>query len=325
MLHNENMSKGYSRHTRTVSIMGTSVDIQALREGFREGRNVMQAYNARAGLDANTSEAIEIAYDLQAGQYIRNHACEPDYYNAYTDEQAALLEAHFPECESLLDAGCGELTNTALLFGKLKTVPRLFGFDLSWSRVHLGLNHYRSIVDADCVRRTEVFVGDMSEIPLPDNSIDVVMTSHALEPNHGREAELLGELLRVARRGLLLFEPSYELGDDAQRENMARHGYVRNLPDHCMALGADVAEHRFTSVNYNPINRTAVTVVRKPAPANINAPDFVDPVSHTPLHLDGADNVYYSPERGVVYPTLRGIPILRDSAAVLATGFCVSA
>tara|TARA_R110002110_G_scaffold284987_2_gene499326 strand:- start:82131 stop:83048 length:918 start_codon:yes stop_codon:yes gene_type:complete len=301
--------------------MRSAIDIQLLRDDYREGRNVIHAYNSRAGLDANSTEAIEIAYDLQAGQYIRNHASEPGYYNAYTDEQAALLSAHFPDCESLLDAGCGELTNTALLFSKLGDVRGLFAFDLSWSRVHVGLNHFRSMVDADCAQRTCAFVGEMSGIPLPDNSIDVVMTSHALEPNHGREAELLGELLRVSRRGLLLFEPSYELGDDAQRANMEQHGYVRGLSDHCAQLGAEVLEHHFTDVNYNPLNRTAVTVVCKSEAGIMNAPTFVDPVSYTALHFDDADRVYHSPERGIVYPTLRGIPILRDSAAVLATGF----
>ena len=305
--------------------MRTSVDLQALREDYRAGRNVIHAYKARAGLDTNAPEAIEIAYDLQAGQYIRNHASEPDYYNAYTDEQAALLDTHFPDCESLLDAGCGELTNTALLFGKLEAIPNLFGFDLSWSRVYLGLDHFRAAVDANCARRTQVFVGEMSGIPLPDNSIDVVMTSHALEPNHGREAELLGELLRVSRRGLLLFEPSYELGDDAQRANMGRHGYVRGLAGHCHDRGTEVAAHQLTGVSYNPLNRTAVMVVRKPEPAIRNAPGFVDPVSHTALHFDAEDRVYHSPERGVVYPPLRGIPILRESAAVLATGFEVPA
>ena len=230
---------------------------------------------------------------------------------------------HLPD--DLLDAGCGELTNTALLFGKLDAVPRLFGFDLSWSRVHVGLDHFRSTVDAECVRRTQAFVGEMSGIPLPDNSIDVVMTSHALEPNHGREAELLRELLRVSQRGLLLFEPAYELGDDAQRANMDRHGYVRGLGDHCRDLGGDVVADHFTQVNYNPLNRTGVTVVRKPDSVMGNAPAFVDPVSHTALHFDVEDRVYHSPERGVVYPTLRGIPILRESAAVLATGFPVPA
>lgn len=305
--------------------MRTTADLQALREDYREGRNVIHAYKASMGLDINTPEAIEISYDLQAGQYIRNHANEPDYYDAYTSEQAALLDAHFPDCESLLDAGCGELTNAALLFGKLKAAPRLFGFDLSWSRVHVGLHHFRSGVHADCAERTQAFVGEMAGIPLPDNSIDVVTTSHALEPNHGREAELLTELLRVSRRGLLLFEPSYELGDAAQRANMERHGYVRGLVDHCSDLGAVVAVHQFTEVNYNPLNRTAVMVVRKPDSATANAPEFVDPVSYTALHFDAEDRVYHSPERGVVYPTLRGIPILRESAAVLATGFAAPA
>ncbi|MEP4884900.1 MAG: hypothetical protein ABJ215_00895 [Alphaproteobacteria bacterium] len=62
--------------------MPAFADIQSRREDFREGRNVMQAHNANTGAVANSPEAIEIAYDLQAGQYIRNHASEPAYYDA---------------------------------------------------------------------------------------------------------------------------------------------------------------------------------------------------------------------------------------------------
>ena len=54
------------------------------------------------------------------------------------------------------------------------------------------------------------FCGDLLHIPLCSNSIDVVITSHAIEPNGGKETKILKELLRVCKKHLILFEPSYE-------------------------------------------------------------------------------------------------------------------
>ena len=81
----------------------------------------------------------------------------------------------------------------------------------------------------DQAESLSLFVADMALLPLADSSVDVVFTSHALEPNHGREEQLLKELLRVARRHLLLFEPSWENADQAVRDRMVQHGYVRDL------------------------------------------------------------------------------------------------
>ena len=40
----------------------------------------------------------------------------------------------------------------------------------------------------------------MSEIPLPSNSIDIVMTHHSIEPNNRYEKKIINELLRVTKR-----------------------------------------------------------------------------------------------------------------------------
>ncbi len=293
--------------------------LEVSREAFRRGGNVLQTHrDADAG---NAVEAIEIAYELQAGQYVRNHAADPGLYDAIVGEQVGFIRAHFPEAENLLDAGCGELTNTLLLRRKLDTIDRIVGFDLSWSRLHVGWNHYRERVGSHVVARTRIFVADMAQIPLPDNCIDVVVTTHALEPNRGWEVFLLSELLRVARRGLVLFEPSYELGSDAQRAYMDTHGYVRDLAGHATRLGGEVVEHRLTEVLHNPNNRSAALVVAKRDRGIAAAPVPVDPVSRERLVYDETDNVWHAPGRGLVYPVLWGIPVLRESAGVLATGF----
>ena len=55
------------------------------------------------------------------------------------------------------------------------------------------------------------FVADIKSIPLASNSIDVITSCHALEPNGKSLNLLLKELFRVAKNKLILFEPSYEL------------------------------------------------------------------------------------------------------------------
>ena len=57
-----------------------------------------------------------------------------------------------------------------------------------------------------------------------------MLTIHPIEPNRGREEAILSELLRVARRALVMIEPSYETASAEARARMERLGYVRGLP-----------------------------------------------------------------------------------------------
>jgi ubiquinone/menaquinone biosynthesis C-methylase UbiE len=94
------------------------------------------------------------------------------------------------------------------MLNQISIPVRPVAFDLSWSRLAHGRafasDHQTFALPID------YFVGDMASIPLADNSVDVAMTVHALKPNGGREHELVSELLRFARRKVVLFEPSFE-------------------------------------------------------------------------------------------------------------------
>ena len=64
-----------------------------------------------------------------------------------------------------------------------------------------------------------------------DNAIDVVYTSHSIEPNGGREEEALLELYRIAKKYVVLLEPCYEKASSAARKRMEKHNYITNLFD----------------------------------------------------------------------------------------------
>lgn len=71
------------------------------------------------------------------------------------------------------------------------------GFDLSWSRISVA----QKWLDEKSVK-AQLFVGDLFSIPLADRSVDVVYTSHSLEPNGGKEELAIKELLRVPGKQL---------------------------------------------------------------------------------------------------------------------------
>src|SRR5262249_39646285 len=142
----------------------------------------------------------------------------------------------------------------------LPTGAPILGYDISWSRCHVGRRH----LEAHGIK-TNLFVGELEAIPLPECAVDVVFTSHAVEPNYGREAEILSELYRVAGRFLVLFEPCYELASPEARSRMEHHGYCRGLRETAERMGCKVIAHRLIDTPINPLNPTAVMVIEKGA------------------------------------------------------------
>jgi len=294
------------------------LDVNELKKSYQEGQNIIQILNKKLASIDNSIDAIEMSYDLQAGSYIESFQKNQSYLEQYTEEQSYFFKKYFSQAKTVIDAGCGELTNTALLFSKLNKIEDFFAFDLSWSRLFVGREFYACHTSEYLKQQTKIFCSDMACFPFSDNSIDVVVTSHSLEPNHGREKAYISELLRVSRMGLLLFEPSFELGDSKQKERMKLHGYVRNLPGIIEECGGELIETGLTENYSNPLNRTAAFVVRKKMQSDSNHSQFVDPIAKTSLITK--NGYYFSPTRGVSYPIIEDIPILRSKYQILTTG-----
>jgi len=108
-------------------------------------------------------------------------------------------------------------------------------------------------------------VADLFHIPAEDDSVDAIYTSHSIEPNWGREEEALKELLRVARRAVVLVEPIYELATPDAQARMAHHGYVRGLQATAETLDCIIDEYRLLGPlgRVNPLNPSGVIVMKK--------------------------------------------------------------
>ncbi|MUL84930.1 MULTISPECIES: class I SAM-dependent methyltransferase [unclassified Mycolicibacterium] len=106
--------------------------------------------------------------------------------------------------ETLLDLGCGR---GAVLHAAAKRLPggRAIGIDL-WRADQTGNSAQRTLANAaleGVADRIEIQTGDMTALPLDDNSVDVVVSSLAIHniPDRAGRAQALAEAARVLRPG----------------------------------------------------------------------------------------------------------------------------
>lgn len=291
--------------------------IAEMRAAYARGENVTDLARRISGEVTNSTEATLIAYDLQAGSYTKDARARPEVRARWCKQIGEIVQPHVDGGSTILEVGCGEATTLAGLLKSLNRRPRAaYGFDISWSRCAHGLTWL-----AENSARAELFVADLFEIPLEDESIDVVYTSHSLEPNGGREDAAIKELLRVARCAVVLVEPLYELAGPEAQDRMREHGYVRGLKQTAERLGARVTEYRLLEFSINALNPTGVLRIEKSSTGSSSrdGAQWRCPLTHT--RLARSDMGFHSIESGFVYPVLFGIPLLRAEHAIVASCF----
>lgn len=296
--------------------------ILGMRAAFARGENAMELARRELNYDTNSTMATLISYDLQAGSYTANARANPQANARWVGQLANLLAPFVTERCLVLEVGSGEATTLAGVLQKLPRKPRsAIGFDISWSRCAEGTSWL-----AEKKVAAQLFVADLFCIPLDDASVDVVYTSHSIEPNRGREHDALRELLRVARSAVVLVEPMYDLADESARNRMDHHGYVRGLRQTAEKLGANILDYRLLEYTSNPLNPSGVLVLdkrsRKDSRTIAAHVQWRCPITHTPLTRE--QDVFVSRESGLAYPVLRGIPLLRPQHAIVASSLCVS-
>jgi len=295
--------------------------IQTAREAYTSGKNITEALRTALDHDTNTNEIIELAYHLQAGSYsdkALNHPCE---FDQYCDDIALLLEGISPLPRSVLDIGTGEMTIFSGICKRTFTDPcELFAMDLSLKRLLAGQVFLKTTKSTS---RIQPITGNFFELPFSDKSIDLVISTHAIEPNGGQEAEAVAEVFRVAKQYALFIEPSYRHNSDEGRSRMKRLGYIKELGNAIRTCGGTIeVERKINSESYlqQPLNPTWGYLCTPPldmSPPAASSSTLACPISKKPLERQ-ADH-YHCPESGLAYPIIEGIPILRSDYAVLKT------
>lgn len=284
-----------------------------VKEIYASGGNIIKYLKEIGKNELNTIEDILISYDFQAGSYIKNYFNNMDFVNQYCGALAQTI-MKLGNFTSIIEAGVGEGTTLAPLLQKLnsKKIDK-HGFDISWSR----LKYARNFLNDFSINNVNLFAANLFEIPLAESSIDIVYTSHSIEPNGGKEKEALRELYRITNKYLVLLEPSYEFANEEARHRMRNNGYTTNLYTIALELGYKVVEHRLFDYSSNLLNPTGLIIIEKNQSKVEASRDLRCPVTLTPLQ-NYNDDLLYSKESFLAYPVIQNIPCLLKENAVLA-------
>lgn len=292
--------------------------INNIKSYYDNGGNIIQYLKNIDNRTTNTLEDILISYDFQAGSYNKTYIDNIEIYQKYHESIAEILNCYIPhKSYTICEAGVGEGTTFLSILNRLQIIPKMaYGFDISWSRIAEGLKFDKQSNNGEPSRiNKRLFVGDIFDMPFGDDSVDIVYTAHALEPNGGSEEKLLKELYRVASKYVILFEPIYELAGYEAKKRMDYHGYVRGLKDWANKLGYNVVRYEMLATSLNELNPTGVIVIEK----NVETKEkgLCDPVSKK--ELDEYDDCLFCRESLLSYPKIKGIACLTKQNAILTT------
>lgn len=281
---------------------------------FDKGENVVNTLLAR--FPGAKQEAIELAYELQAGTYTANR--DKETARAYRREQhAILLKEVMPlaaaqEGASLLDAGTGEGTGWYGFDFAASPVETLHAVDISLNR----LSFVPENVTAPPASLVPVRA-DLRDMPYHPHSFDIVVTMHAVEPNGGHEHEIVASLAALSSDLLCLFEPDYRAASPEGKARMEKLGYALEIFEAAAALADfDMLFRRPLAASPNPLNPTSVICLKRKGGGRARL-HRKSPLSGLDLAHKGDHLAEQGAGASAVFPILAGVECLRRSDAVM--------
>lgn len=185
-------------------------------------------------------------------------------------------------------------------FGKEK---QYYGMDLSLNRLIHGREEIRKMG----VSSVELCKADAVSLPYPDNCFDIVFTSHCLEQIPYNYKKVIDEMVRVSKRTVVLFEPTYELDNFAQKVYMRATDYVRGIPHYVKSLKNVKSREPFHLNHGVFLNQTACHIITKEQLNGVNQFKYVCPICKSDLKKE--DNYLFCGKCARIYFIFDGIPI----------------
>ena len=160
---------------------------------YREHQLARDLAQLTAGLQDEAYEAPFSVVSLMDGSIVQS----ADYHRAFANFVAAI-----PEATDALEVGCGSGFLSCHLAARGQ-YRRVLGTDSSPTRIASARLH------ADLTGSSAQFeCMSMAALQIADKSVDLTVSSYALEQSGADLGQVIGELCRVTRKYIVLFEPT---------------------------------------------------------------------------------------------------------------------
>jgi ubiquinone/menaquinone biosynthesis C-methylase UbiE len=281
------------------------IDSKKLKKLFIKKKNIYLFLKKKTNLKNRI--ITKLSYDAQTGSYIKLHGKR----NLSRILNPVINEIKkFKKIKTILDFGTGEMTSLAYMMKNLSNKIIFYANDISLSRLIAGQKYIKKKLDKKRFKNLNIFCTNHFELPFKDNSIDLITTVQSIEPNNAYKKKLLSELIRIARKGLVLMEPHYEIANNESKKRMVKFGYIKNFEKL-------IKSYNFLyfiikkNYHYNSSNPNSIFVIIKKNRNNLNKKIvYVDPESRT--KLDRESNYYYSTKNFKLFPIIDNITVFAN-------------
>ena len=183
---------------------------------------------------------------------------------------------------------------------KLKKNILYYGCDLSFNRMFLGKKYFKGKIN--------LFCNSDYRLPFGDNSIDLIITTHALETNDFQIKKFLTEFCRVSRKAVIMLEPHFEIADKLSKLRMNKFKYLRNIEKNIKKLKLKYSIVR-QKYHVNKKNPASIFIIKKNFKNRKIAKkvNYINP--YTKDALMKLDDFYYDYKNKYLFPTVDNIVI----------------
>jgi hypothetical protein len=281
---------------------------QTAVEVYKKGENIAQAL-LKAG--ANKSDIIEIAYELQSGSY--TSAFYKSEFGAIRNKALHVIIEKYCRLDEVSSVGVFGVGEAVNWIGFNGCIDNFYGVELSYSRLKYADNNLSKLKG---IGHRTLIKGDASEVIFNDNSFDLSITLHSIEPNGNEQGtQMLHNVVNSSSKYVLLFEPDYLTAPESMKVRMKSHDYVCNISEELEKIDSIRIVDKFNlDIQGNSDNLTTCWMIEKIDKNNSLKVKTICPFSYDEL-ID-YENTKYSKMSGLAYPIINNFVFLNKNDAI---------
>lgn len=278
---------------------------QEASKAFKNNENISKKLS-NSGAAKSTS--IEMSYELQAGEYTRSFN---DLALKRNKQIHSIIDKYIKlgEVNSVGVFGIGEAKNWIGYEGGIKN---LYGVELSFSRLQFAYNNLKKLPGIESIN---LLKGDASQKVFQNNSFDMTITLHSIEPNGNKQGKMMAQnVMHSSSKYTLFFEPDFSTASEQMKERMVFHDYVKNLEETITNNDSFLVREKFIMDCQETENNLTTCWVLERKVKKDSSLGFSCPF--TGCSLKKYRNFLYSPEAGVAFPWIGNWWSLNRSDAI---------